>query len=79
MGFATRGGEFCRRLYITLDSIENCVVDNILLWDSDCETHFWCIHNMQCLNAELFSLTVPSVVFCGYRLSQKDIATDKKI
>ena len=86
MGFAATGDAYCLRGDLALQGLQNCVkvVDDILLFDEDLQTHFQRVHEMllRCrkngitLNRDKFMVAVPNVTFCGYRLTKDGIAAD---
>lgn len=86
MGFAATGDAFCLRGDMALQGITNCakVVDDILLFDEDFQTHIQRIHQMltRCrehgitLNRDKFIVAAPSVNFCGYTISTEGISAD---
>ncbi|KAK8373747.1 hypothetical protein O3P69_007836 [Scylla paramamosain] len=88
MGFVATGDEFCRRGDAALDGVQQCakVVDDILLWDEDYETHIRRVYEVlvRCrthgitINAEKFVLAAPDVTFCGFKLSREGIAADEE-
>ncbi|KAK8399301.1 hypothetical protein O3P69_003430 [Scylla paramamosain] len=88
MGFVATGDEFCRRGDAALDGVQQCakVVDDILLWDEDYETHIRHVYEVlvRCrthgitINAEKFVLAAPDVTFCGFKLSREGIAADEE-
>ena len=87
MGLVSSGDEFCRRVDMALDGINQYVkvVDDILTWDKDLQTHLQrlgdilarCRNHGITLNAAKFVIGAPSVTFCGYKLSQQGIEGDE--
>ncbi|KAK8373909.1 hypothetical protein O3P69_017815 [Scylla paramamosain] len=88
MGFVATGDELCRRGDAALDGVQQCakVVDDILLWDEDYESHIRRVYEVlvRCrthgitINAEKFVLAAPDVTFCGFKLSREGIAADEE-
>ena len=87
MGFAATGDAFCLRVDKALQGLQNCVkvVDDILLYDEDFQTHAQRVVDMleRCrrygitLNKDKFIVAASQVKFCGYNLSEEGISADQ--
>ena len=86
MGFAATGDAYCYRGDQALQGMTKCikVVDDILLYDDNLETHYHRIHELltRCrkygitLNRDKFTVAESRISFCGFTLSDEGIAAD---
>ncbi|KAG0729731.1 Retrovirus-related Pol polyprotein from transposon opus [Chionoecetes opilio] len=86
MGFVSTGDEFCRRVDIALESVDNCtkIVDDVLVWDTTYEEHLdrvrqilerFRLHRIT-INRKKFMFASPTAHFCGYIISEDGVSAD---